>query len=93
MTKGKTRKEVNRKKITGIVVSSKMDKTIVVAETTLKAHPLYKKRYRVTNKYMAHDPENSAKEGDKVTIELTRPLSARKRWRLLSTIENKSKKK
>lgn len=94
MTKAQSRKEVNRKKITGVVVSDKMDKTVVVAENRLKAHPLYKKQYNVTSKYMAHDPENSAKEGDIVTIELTRPLSSKKRWRVVSNkTKNLSKKK
>ena len=92
MTKAQTRKEVNRKRITGVVVSDKMDKTVVVAETRLKSHPLYKKQYRVTKKYHAHDPENTAKEGEKVTIELMRPLSSKKRWRVLQT-NDKGKKK
>lgn len=64
----------------GEVVSNKMDKTIVVIVHTYKMHPKYKKRYRTSNKFHAHDPENKFKIGDEVTIYETRPLSKLKRW-------------
>lgn len=75
------------KTITGIVTSSKPDKTIVVTVRSRKTHPLYKKQYSVSTKFMAHDEKNEAQEGDKVTIIMTRPLSARKRFTLREIIE------
>ena len=65
---------------TGTVVSSKNDKTIVVKVDTYKSHPKYKKRYRVSAKFHAHDAENQYKEGETVTIYECRPLSRLKRW-------------
>lgn len=73
--------------ITGMVSSDKPDKTIVVSVTTRKTHPIYKKQYSVTNKFMAHDEKNQAAEGDKVLIKESKPLSARKRWTLVEVIE------
>jgi small subunit ribosomal protein S17 len=67
----------------GIVVSDCQDKTIVVEVTRRTSHPLYKKVVKSTKKYYAHDEENKAKVGDKVTICETRPLSKLKRWRLV----------
>ncbi|QFR38637.1 30S ribosomal protein S17 [Candidatus Gracilibacteria bacterium 28_42_T64] len=67
----------------GIVTSSKMDKTIVVSVESYKSHAKYKKRFRVTSKFYAHDEKNSCSEGDIVTIKETRPLSKLKRWDLL----------
>lgn len=75
--------------ITGIVSSNKTDKTIVVTVHARKTHPLYKKQYSASTKFMAHDENNEAKIGDKVTIVETRPLSARKRYRL-QKIEEKA---
>lgn len=75
------------KQITGIVTSSKADKTIVVTVHTRKTHPLYKKQYSVTSKFMAHDPKNEAQNGDKVVIEETKPISARKRFVLTTIVE------
>lgn len=71
------------KQISGIVSSKKTDKTIVVTEHVRLTHPLYRKQYTVTKKFMAHDENNEAAEGDKVTIEETRPLSARKHFKLV----------
>lgn len=65
---------------TGIVSSSKMDKTVVVSVDVYKSHPKYKKRFKVTTKFYAHDENNSCKEWDVVTIKETRPLSKLKRW-------------
>ncbi len=76
-----------RKVKIGKVVSNKADKTIVVAVERQVAHPLYKKYFKKTNKFMAHDEQNSCGEGDIVRIMETRPLSARKRWRLVEIIE------
>lgn len=78
------------KSIVGIVSSDKADKTIVVTVHTRKTHPLYRKQYMVTSKFMAHDEKNAAKNGDKVIITETRPISARKRF-ILSEIVEKPK--
>jgi len=78
------------KQIVGVVSSNKGDKTIVVTVHTRKTHPLYRKQYTVTSKFMAHDEKNEAQPGDKVAIEETRPLSARKRH-VLKTILEKPK--
>lgn len=71
------------KKIRGIVVSGKMEKTAVIKAQSWKTHPLYQKKYRQNKKYQAHDPENQLKAGDKVLIEECRPLSQNKRWRVV----------
>ena len=76
-----------RKTRTGLVVSNKMDKTIMVAIERKVAHPLYKKYYKKTTKLMAHDEKRECGIGDKVKIMETRPLSLRKRWRLVEIIE------
>lgn len=73
--------------ITGVVVSDKADKTIVIASTTRKTHPIYKKQYSVTTKYIAHDEKNEAHEGDKVVIVETRPISKRKHFALQKVVE------
>jgi small subunit ribosomal protein S17 len=73
--------------LTGEVQSTKGDKTIVVAVRTRKTHPIYKKQYSITKKFMAHDEENQAKDGDKVIIIESRPISARKRFKLLKIVE------
>jgi small subunit ribosomal protein S17 len=75
------------KTIVGIVTSNKTDKTIVVTVHTRKTHPLYKKQYTVTSKFMAHDEKNEAQPGDKVSIVETRPISARKRFKLAEILE------
>ena len=75
-----------RKSRVGIVVSDKMEKTIVVAVEVKYKHPLYKKTVRVTNKYKVQDEENAARIGDTVEITETRPLSKDKRWRLVEIL-------
>jgi small subunit ribosomal protein S17 len=75
------------KPIIGIVSSNKGDKTIVVTVQTRKSHPLYRKQYTVSQKFMAHDENNEAQPGDKVAIVSTRPISARKRHSLSEIIE------
>lgn len=77
----------NRKSKVGKVVSNKMEKSIVVGVERLEMHPIYKKYYRKTSKFMAHDEDNAANIGDTVLIMETRPLSKRKRWRLAQVIE------
>jgi small subunit ribosomal protein S17 len=76
-----------RKSRTGVVVSDRMEKTIVVQIDTRVMHPVYKKYVRKRVKYKAHDETNNAKMGDTVLIEECRPLSRQKRWRLKSIIE------
>jgi len=76
-----------RKVREGLVVSDKMDKTIVVALEDRKKHPLYGKVMRSTTKVKAHDEENTAGVGDRVLLMETRPLSATKRWRLVEVVE------
>lgn len=73
--------------LTGVVVSDKSDKTIVVLVETLVKHPLLKKYIRRRKKFTAHDPENQCGIGDKVKIIEYRPLSANKRWHLVSILE------
>ena len=77
----------HRKERVGEVVSSKMQKTIVVAIERRRLHPLYKKYLTLTKKVKAHDETNQAGIGDLVVIAETRPLSATKRWRLVSVVE------
>ena len=77
----------NRKTRIGLVVSDKMDKTIVVAVADKVLHPLYGKTVNRTTKFKAHDEENTAKVGDRVKIMETRPLSRDKRWRLVEIVE------
>jgi small subunit ribosomal protein S17 len=76
-----------RKERRGVVVSSAMDKTIVVRVDTLKPHPVYKKIVRRSRKFHAHDETNVAKAGDVVRIVETRPLSKTKSWRLAEVLE------
>jgi small subunit ribosomal protein S17 len=76
-----------RKTRIGVVVSSKMDKTVSVAIERKVPHPIYKKYYKKTTKLMAHDEKNECQVGDKVKIMETRPLSLRKRWRLVEIVE------
>ncbi len=73
----------------GTVVSDKMDKTVVVAVSTLKEHPIYRKKYKVTTKFKAHDETNSCKEGDLVEITETRPISRDKRWNVARKVAAK----
>ena len=76
-----------RKTRTGVVVSDKMDKTIVVAIKTKVRHPLYGKMVNRTRKFKAHDEQNQCGIGDTVRIMETRPLSKDKRWRLAAIVE------
>ena len=76
-----------RKTRVGVVVSDKMDKTIVVAVKDSVQHPLYKKILKRTKKFKAHDENNQCGVGDKVLVMETRPLSKDKRWRVVEIIE------
>ena len=78
------------KTLTGIVTSDKRDKTITVTVTSRETHPLYGKQYTVNRKYTAHDENNEASEGDKVTIVETRPVSKTKSF-ALQTIDEKAR--
>jgi small subunit ribosomal protein S17 len=78
--------QTKRKTKVGRVVSDKMDKTIVVSVERLARHPIYKRVIRLTTKFKAHDEDNDAHVGDTVLIEESRPLSATKRWRLVSVV-------
>ena len=81
MTRGK------RRRVVGIVTSDRMTKSVVVQTMRLVKHPLYGKYIRRRTKYMAHDEENTARTGDRVELEETRPLSKRKCWRVLRILE------
>jgi small subunit ribosomal protein S17 len=74
----------------GVVVSDKMDKSIVVRVDRRVTHPLYKKVVTRSTKFHAHDAENQCKEGDKVLIQETRPISKTKSWKLLNILEQQS---
>ncbi len=76
----------NRKTLTGVVVSNKMDQTAVVAVERRHRHRIYRKIIRTTTRYKAHDANNLAKVGDLVRIVETRPLSKDKRWRIAETM-------
>jgi small subunit ribosomal protein S17 len=76
-----------RKSRTGVVVSDRMNKTVVVEIAGQKKHPMYGKTVRWTSKLTAHDEANEAKIGDRVRIVETRPLSKSKRWRLVEIVE------
>ena len=78
-----------RKTRVGIVVSDKMDKTIIVKTSRLVKHAIYGKYIKRDSKFMAHDEQNRCKIGDKVKIMETRPLSRKKRWRLVEVVESK----
>ncbi|PJE64802.1 MAG: 30S ribosomal protein S17 [Candidatus Ryanbacteria bacterium CG10_big_fil_rev_8_21_14_0_10_43_42] len=74
------------KKLRGVVVSDRMEKTVVVRVTRLTKYPKYRKYYKVSKKFKAHDAENHYKVGDKVIIQETRPLSKDKSWRVTEKI-------
>ena len=78
--------QINKKTMTGVVVSNKMDKTIVVKVERRFAHPVFKKVVKTTKKYKVHDENNECVEGDFIRIQETRPLSKEKRWRLIDIV-------
>jgi small subunit ribosomal protein S17 len=77
---------IKKRKIKGIVVSDKMAKTVVVEVDRLKKHPKYKKYFKVTARFKAHDEKGEYKTGDNVIIEETRPISKEKRWKVISKV-------
>lgn len=79
-----------RKVLSGVVVSDKMQKTVVVSVETAMRHPLYGKVIRKSKKYMAHDEEETCHEGDVVRIEESRPLSRNKRWKVVEVVRRAS---
>lgn len=74
------------RKLQGIIVSDKMNKTRVIEITRLKQHPKYKKYFKITKRYKAHDENNEYKTGDKVSIQEVRPMSKDKRWKIIGKI-------
>jgi small subunit ribosomal protein S17 len=80
-------KKGRRQQKVGRVVSNKMDKTIVVVVESLKKHRIYKRTYKQTKRFQAHDEENVCQIGDMVRIEECRPLSKMKRWRLIEIVK------
>lgn len=87
MTTEKTTERTNRKEKTGIVISNKMSKSIVVAVERKVKHPKYGKFVKKTSTFMAHDEKNESNIGDTVRIMETRPLSKNKCWRLVAVVE------
>ena len=75
-----------KKKLTGIVVSDKMQKTVVVQVERIKEHPKYKRRYKIHKKYKVHDENQQYHIGDNVVIEETKPMSKDKRWTVIQKI-------
>ena len=87
MTDDTNRRPNPRKEREGLVVSAKMDKTLVVAVVDRVRHRRYGKTLQKTRKFYAHDETNDAREGDRVRIAETRPMSRSKRWRLVEVLE------
>lgn len=83
---------MSKRTITGVVTSDAMDKTIVVTRTTRETHPLYGKKFTTSAKFHAHDEENSAKVGDKVLIEESKPFSRTVTWNLAKIVEKGQEK-
>ena len=75
-----------KKQLTGTVISNKMQKTVVVKVERLKEHPKYKRRFKVSKNYKAHNEKGEYKIGDRVVIEECRPMSKEKRWRVIKKI-------
>ena len=81
-----------RRKLIGVVVGNKMDKTAVVLVSRLKKHRMYKKYITTQSTYVAHDPQNSCQVGDRVKIIESRPISKTKRWLIIEIIEKSNGK-
>jgi len=82
----KTERKRIRKTLEGVVISNRMDKSVVVRVQRQVRHPLYLKTLRKTSKFMAHDEENKCRVGDRVIIRETRPISKNKCWRVVSVV-------
>ena len=87
MSDEQTTERGRRKLRTGVVVSDKMDKTVLVRIDRTVTHPLYKKTVRRSSKFAAHDEQNDAHVGDTVRVMETRPVSKSKRWRVVEIVE------
>ncbi|TSC82030.1 MAG: small subunit ribosomal protein S17 [Parcubacteria group bacterium Gr01-1014_20] len=79
-------KSIQKRKLTGVVVSDKMSKTRVVSISRLKKHPKYLKYFKASSRFKAHDEKNEYKVGDIVIIEESRPISREKRWTIIKKI-------
>src|SRR6266487_1247821 len=90
LTPSTAKKKSRRQQKVGRVASNKMDKTIVVVVETLKKHRIYKRTYKQTKRFHAHDEQNACQIGDLVRIEESRPLSKLKRWRLVEIVKQSS---
>ncbi len=75
-----------KRQLIGTVISNKMQKTVVVETERIKEHPKYKRRFRVSKKYKAHDEKGEYHVGDKVVIEECRPISKEKKWRVIKKL-------
>jgi small subunit ribosomal protein S17 len=84
-----TKKDNKRTKV-GVIVSTKMQKTVVVAVENLFKHPMYQKYIKRTSKFLAHNDRTDLTVGDRLVIEVTRPLSKRKRWNVREVLEKSS---
>lgn len=89
MTESIQAKKAIKREKQGVVVSDKMDKTVVVAVISTKMHSKYKKRYNETQKFQAHDEKNEYKVGDEVIVQEIRPMSRHKRYRVISKVVKK----
>lgn len=78
---------IQHRKLQGLVVSDKMDKTVVVEIVRMKKHPKYKKFFKHTSRFKAHNPENTYHTGDKIIMEECRPLSKDKRWIVIEKVQ------
>ncbi|MEK7487929.1 MAG: 30S ribosomal protein S17 [Patescibacteria group bacterium] len=78
--------KVQKRTLQGKVVSDAMQKTVVVSVESIKEHPIYRKRYKMTKRYKAHDEKKEYKVGDKVVIEEMRPLSKDKKWKVIGRV-------
>lgn len=85
-------KQISKRKLSGVVVSDKMDKTVVVNIDRMKKHSRYLKYYRISKRFKAHDEDNQYKVGDVVVIEESRPMSKEKRWVVIKKLETTNKK-
>jgi small subunit ribosomal protein S17 len=88
-----TNKNLKIRILKGVITSDKMTKTVVVKVLSLKKHPKYKKYFKVSKKYKAHDETNQYHTGDQVLIQETRPMSKEKRWIVTGKVESSDKKK
>lgn len=79
-------KQPAKRRLAGVVVSTRMQKTVSVRVDRTVTHPKYRKQYKVSRRFAVHAPEGNLHEGDSVTIEETRPLSKTKRWRIVSAV-------